>query len=44
LHEKIGTGKFSVVYRCLHNYENKEYAIKVIETFKLEPEARQIIA
>lgn len=42
--EKIGTGKFSIVYRCKHTKENKEYAIKVIETYKLEPEARDLIA
>jgi serine/threonine protein kinase len=34
--KKIGTGKFSVVYRCKHNIENKEYALKEIATFKLE--------
>lgn len=34
---KIGTGKFSVVYRCRHISENKEYAIKEIATFKLDP-------
>lgn len=26
--EKIGTGKFSVVYRCRNIPENREYAIK----------------
>lgn len=42
--EKIGTGKFSVVYRCVC-YENKEeYALKEIPTFKLDPEAKNLIA
>jgi serine/threonine protein kinase len=34
---KIGTGKFSVVYKCKHNFELKEYAVKEIATFKLDP-------
>jgi serine/threonine protein kinase len=33
--EKIGTGKFSVVYRCVNVEEDKEYALKEIATFKL---------
>lgn len=36
---KIGTGKFSVVYKCKHNFELKEYAVKEIATFQLDPEA-----
>lgn len=28
--DKIGTGKFSVVYKCRSNIDGKEYAIKVI--------------
>ena len=34
---KIGTGKFSVVYKGINIEENAEYAIKEIATFKLEP-------
>lgn len=33
--KKIGTGKFSLVYRCRHIAEDKEYALKEIATFKL---------
>lgn len=35
--EKIGTGKFSVVYKSLNFSDSKEYALKEIATFKLEP-------
>ena len=33
--EKIGVGKFSVVYKCREKSTNEEYAIKVIESLKL---------
>lgn len=35
--EKIGTGKFSVVYRCVNFEDKEEYALKEIPTFKLDP-------
>jgi serine/threonine protein kinase len=34
---KIGTGKFSVVYRCRNRTEDHSYALKEIATFKLDP-------
>lgn len=42
--DKIGTGKFSVVYSCVQNVTKQKYAIKVIESYKLDQEARQLIA
>lgn len=42
--EKIGTGKFSVVYKCRSVVDHKDYALKEIATFKLDPEARNLIA
>ena len=36
--EKIGIGKFSVVYRCREKSTCEEYAIKVMESFKLNEE------
>jgi hypothetical protein len=42
--EKIGTGKFSVVYRCVSFEDKEEYALKEIPTFKLDPEAKNLIA
>lgn len=33
--EKIGTGKFSVVYRCVSTEDKKEYALKEIPFYKL---------
>jgi len=43
-HEKIGTGKFSVVYRATcKNDKNKEYAVKVIEKKLLKPEEREFL-
>jgi serine/threonine protein kinase len=42
--EKIGTGKFSIVYACREKKTNKEYAMKVIESSKLDSEARLLIA
>lgn len=42
--EKIGTGKFSVVYKCVSYEDKEEYALKEIPTFKLEPEAKNLIA
>lgn len=35
--DKIGAGKFSIVYKCKHIKEGKEYALKEIATFKLDP-------
>jgi serine/threonine protein kinase len=42
--EKIGTGKFSVVYRCQGIVDNKEYAIKEIACHKLDEESKVLIA
>ena len=42
--QKIGTGKFSVVYKCRHLEEGVEYALKEIATYKLDQTARQLIA
>lgn len=42
--EKIGMGKFSIVYRAVRNHTNEEVAIKVIEVYKLTPEERNQIA
>lgn len=43
-HEKIGTGKFSTVYRAVcKNDEKKEYAIKVINKNILKPEEREFL-
>jgi len=43
-HEKIGTGKFSVVYKCAGKLEdNQEYAIKVIDKTILKPEEKDFI-
>jgi hypothetical protein len=33
-----------LVYRCKNIAENKEYAIKEIATFKLDPEEKNLIA
>ena len=38
MEDKIGVGKFSIVYRCTEKATGEEYAIKVIETFKLNEE------
>lgn len=37
IEEKIGIGKFSVVYNCKESQTGEKYAIKVIESHKLEP-------
>ena len=42
--EKIGRGKFSIVYRAVSNKTNEEVAVKVIEVYKLTPEERSQIA
>jgi serine/threonine protein kinase len=42
--EKIGTGKFSVVYRCQGIADNKEFAIKEIASHKLDNESKNLIA
>ena len=34
--EKIGIGKFSIVYQCVEKATGEKYAIKVIESFKLD--------
>ena len=44
LQDKIGTGKFSIVYSAIERETNQKWAIKVIETYKLDPEARELIA
>jgi len=43
-HEKIGTGKFSVVYRATSKADkNAEYAVKVIEKKLLRPEEKEFL-
>lgn len=42
--EKIGRGKFSVVYKCTSYEDNQEYALKEIAVYKLDNEARNLIA
>jgi Serine/threonine protein kinase len=53
-HDKIGTGKFSIVYRAVKwkksfkivkvcKKDNKEYAIKVIDKNKLKPEEKEFL-
>ena len=42
--EKIGVGKFSVVYSSKEKSTGEEYALKVIESYKLDDEARKLIA
>jgi hypothetical protein len=42
--EKIGTGKFSVVYRCKRSADQREYALKEIATYKLDNESKRLIA
>lgn len=39
VHEMIGTGKFSIVYRCTDKETGKSYALKDISTVKLDPQA-----
>ena len=38
VHESIGTGKFSIVYRCIDKETGKTYALKDISTEKLTAE------
>lgn len=38
-HEVIGTGKFSIVYRCTEKKSGKCYALKDISIEKLTPQA-----
>jgi len=42
--EKIGTGRFSVVYRGIEKATKTEWAIKVIEKFKLKEEEKNFLA
>jgi len=42
-HEKIGTGKFSVVYRAVSKQNKQEYAIKVIDKKLLKPEEKEFL-
>jgi len=42
-HEKIGTGKFSVVYRATSKADKQEYAIKVIDKKLLKPEEKEFL-
>lgn len=39
----IGTGKFSIVYKCIERSTEKQYALKVVELEKLTENARQAI-
>jgi len=41
--EKIGTGKFSVVYQCVGKVDEKEYAVKVIDKTTLKQEEKEFI-
>lgn len=42
--KKIGTGKFSVVYQGVEKATGHKCAIKVIESYKLDPEEKNLIA
>ena len=42
--EKIGTGKFSLVYECVGVEDKQQYAMKEIPTFKLDNESKTLIA
>jgi serine/threonine protein kinase len=39
----IGTGKFSIVYRCIDKETGKSYALKDISTEKLDPQAIAVL-
>ncbi len=41
--DKIGAGNFSSVFRGKDKKTNKEVAIKVIDTFKLTTDEREVI-
>ena len=41
--QKIGTGKFSLVYECVSMEDKQQYAIKEIPTFKLDHEAKNLM-
>lgn len=41
--EVIGTGKFSIVYKCIEKNTNKVYALKAIDLEKLTPQGRKAI-
>jgi hypothetical protein len=42
--KKIGTGKFSIVYKGIEKSTGHKCAIKVIESYKLDPEEKNLIA
>jgi serine/threonine protein kinase len=42
--KKIGTGKFSVVYQAIEKSTGNKCAIKVIESYKLDSEEKNLIA
>jgi serine/threonine protein kinase len=42
-HEMIGTGKFSIVYRCTSKATSKSFALKDINTEKLTNQAIAIL-
>lgn len=42
--EAIGTGKFSIVYKCVEKSTHKTFALKVIDIEKLTPQGRKAIS
>ena len=40
----IGTGRFSIVYKCIEKATQKTYALKVIDLEKLTPQGRKFIS
>ena len=41
---KIGAGRFSVVYEGIEKSTGHKYAVKVIESYKLEQDEKDLIA
>lgn len=44
MQQKIGEGKFSVVYKCQKKDTKAVFALKVIEKFKLNNEEKLLLA
>ena len=41
--EEIGKGKFSVVHKCRSRASGEEFAVKVIDKGKLQPQERELL-
>ncbi|KAH0480783.1 MAG: uncharacterized protein KVP18_002289 [Porospora cf. gigantea A] len=41
--DRIGRGKFSVVYRAIHRHTKEEYAMKVIQKSRISAQERELI-